>query len=282
MNKSQSGVPSERTFEQIREHYEIEKELAARLMSASKEERRTLYTELYNELFRRVPSHPQFTCRDSAEQSAKQVEYQLGVIKSLIKSDYTALELGPGTCDLAIRVAGMVKKVYAADVSEKIVERSDTPDNFELVLFDGCDIPLSDSSVDLAYSHQLMEHLHPDDATEQLQSIFRVLKPGGAYICATPQRLSGPHDVSCHFDRVAKGFHLKEYTNIELASIFRAVGFRRVYTLAGANGRYLKTPVWLVGAFERLLGVLPYGTRKKLASVGPSRALLGIRIIGVK
>jgi predicted SAM-dependent methyltransferase len=37
-------------------------------------------------------------------------------------------------------------------------------------------------SVDLAYSNQLMEHLHPDDASEQLANVYRALKPGGVTV----------------------------------------------------------------------------------------------------
>ena len=51
----------QRTPEQIREHYEIEKKLASQLRDATREERRSLYSSLYDELFRRVPSHPQLT-----------------------------------------------------------------------------------------------------------------------------------------------------------------------------------------------------------------------------
>jgi hypothetical protein len=51
----------DRTAEQIREHYEIEKQLASRLRMAGKAERRTLYAALYDELYRRVPHHPQLT-----------------------------------------------------------------------------------------------------------------------------------------------------------------------------------------------------------------------------
>jgi hypothetical protein len=40
------------TPDQRRAHYEIERELASRLRSAAKEERRTLYSSLYDELFR--------------------------------------------------------------------------------------------------------------------------------------------------------------------------------------------------------------------------------------
>jgi hypothetical protein len=46
------------TQEQLRQFYEIEKEMAAQLRVASKEERLGLHQELYAELFKRVlPSH---------------------------------------------------------------------------------------------------------------------------------------------------------------------------------------------------------------------------------
>src|SRR5260370_7461978 len=56
-----------RTPEQLREHYEIEKELATKLRESSHEERRTLYTSLYHDLYRRVPSHPQLPQQPSSK-----------------------------------------------------------------------------------------------------------------------------------------------------------------------------------------------------------------------
>jgi hypothetical protein len=50
-----------RTPEQLAEHYAIERELAARLRDSSPEERRHLYSALYDEMYRRVPLHPQLT-----------------------------------------------------------------------------------------------------------------------------------------------------------------------------------------------------------------------------
>ena len=105
-----------------------------------------------------------------------------------------------------------MRQVYALDVSAEITSRVSLPSNFKLILSDGTSVPLPPESVDVAYSNQLMEHLHPDDALEQLQGIWRALRPGGVYICLTPNRVNGPHDISQYFDSVATGFHLKEYT----------------------------------------------------------------------
>lgn len=123
-------------------------------------------------------------------------------------------------------MAGTAAKVYAIDVCDAITARSDRPANFELAMSDGTNVPVPAGSVDLAYSNQLMEHMHSDDAASQLGNIARALRPGGRYICLTPHRLQGPCDVSQFFDDdVATGFHLKEYTYAELDRLFYHAGF---------------------------------------------------------
>jgi SAM-dependent methyltransferase len=117
--------------------------------------------------------------------------------------------------------------VYALDVSAEITRTDTLPANFSLILSDGTTIDVPPDSITVAYSNQLMEHLHPDDALEQLSNIYRALAPGGIYICVTPNRLTGPHDISRHFDPVATCLHLKEYTNTELMALLRRVGFRK-------------------------------------------------------
>src|SRR6185503_12322595 len=196
--------------EQIRRHYLVEKELAAQLRAATKEDRRQLYTSLYDELFRRVPDHPQISLKHQAS-SQRSLNHRLTLLRRHLHPGVTYLEIGPGDCSLAIAVAKLVRKVYAVDVSNEITREVQLPDNFELVISDGSSIPAPPGSVDVAYSDQVMEHLHPDDAMDQLRNVYESLAPGGLYICITPNRLSGPHDVSQYFEDVATGFHLKEY-----------------------------------------------------------------------
>ena len=50
----------------------------------------------------------------------------------------------------------------------------------EFVTFNGVDLPFNDQSFDVVYSRQVFEHVrHPDAAVNE---IFRVLRPGGAFI----------------------------------------------------------------------------------------------------
>jgi SAM-dependent methyltransferase len=125
-----------------------------------------------------------------------------------------------------------------------------------------------------------MEHLHPDDALEQLQQIFTALAPGGRYLCATPNRLNGPHDVSRGFDATATCLHLREYTLRELVPIMKRAGFSRVQ--AYYPSKHLCTPAGPVEAIERVLESLPFGLRRRLASREPLRQILGIRLVATR
>jgi len=88
--------------------------------------------------------------------------------------------------------------------------------------------------------------------------------------------------VSRHFDTVATGFHLKEYTVAELVDMFRMVGFSRLRCRVGAKGRYVDIGPWLPRLLERVLSGLPAKPRRALADLAPVRAILNIRLIGYK
>jgi SAM-dependent methyltransferase len=271
----------QRTSALLRQHYEVERELADRLRNATREQRRTLYGPVYDELYQRVPHHPQLTRKFSAEITREGLGPQLRLLRPYLRHETTVLEIGPGDCSLSMALAEQVRQVYGLDVSEEITHRVSLPSNFQLILSDGTSVPLPPESVDLAYSNQLMEHLHADDAREQLEGIWRVLRPGGMYICITPNRLSGPHDISKYFDSVATGFHLKEYTVGELSRLFREVGFRKVQTLLGRRGVSLRAPIAPVVVGEMVLRLLPPSPRRVVGRT-LGRAFLGIRLLGTK
>ena len=270
-----------RTEREIREHYDVEKELAHKLRNATKRERGKLYFSIYDELYRRVPHHPQLRKRNNSGLNDA-LRGRLKFIRHYIDSNTTFLEVGPGDCYLSIQIAALVKHVYAVDVSDEITKKAVFPGNLKLILSDGVSIPAPEESVDVAFSYQLIEHLHPDDAAEQLINLYRALKPGGIYICLTPNKLYGPHDISKHFDEESTGLHLKEYTNRELHQLFRNCGFDRIRVLAGARGSYLSIPPVLIFMLEHVLARLPFNIRRIIAGNPLFRITLGCRIIGSK
>jgi SAM-dependent methyltransferase len=281
LNRARVTEGEMRTRAQLREHYLVERELAGRLRYAPRQRRGTLYREVYNELFRRVPHHPQLQRTEPARR-LREVERLARLLRRFLKPATVFMEVGAGDCALSIRVAAAVKQVYAVDVSEQITHGVRPPANFSLLLSDGCSIPVPEGSVHVAFSNQLMEHLHPEDAYQQLQNIHRSLAPGGSYVCITPNRLYGPHDISGYFDNVAKGFHLHEYTAAEMRRLFAAAGFSRPRFYACVRGSILRMPYWPLALAESVLESLPRGLRQRIGDTGPLRALLGVLVVAVK
>jgi SAM-dependent methyltransferase len=167
-------------------------------------------------------------------------------------------------------------------VSEQITRGVAPLANFKLLLSDGCSIPVPEGSIDVAYSNQLMEHLHPEDASEQLRNIYRSLAPGGIYVCITPNRVYGPCDISKYFDEIATGFHLREYTAREMRQLLIGAGFAHVRFYARARGRFLRCPYWVIAMLESALGAMPYALRNRIADTRPMNALLELRVAASK
>jgi SAM-dependent methyltransferase len=270
---------ADRSRERLAEHYEIERELADRLRHATREERKALYSAVYDELFQRVPDHPQLTKKGQAMRD-EEVRFELSMLEPYLGPDRVALEIGAGDGALSRALAARCRSVFALDVSAEILSAADLPANAERVLSDGLTVPVPAGSVDVAYSNQVMEHLHPDDAVPQLAAIRAALAPGGVYVCQTPNRMSGPHDISGFFSDVPRGFHLHEYTNGELRSIFHAAGFAKVELWAVKKGRRFRLPWPAVAAAEAFLARLPWRRRRSLARQLPLRVLVSGYVVG--
>ena len=271
-----------RTPDRLRAHYLVERKLADRVRAAgSWEERKAVFATMYDDLFREVPDHPRRAAMRADTHAREQhIDWNLAQLKPYLRPGMTFLEIGAGDCALASRIAADAKQVYAVDISDQC--QGKLPANVKLVITDGRAIDVPPESVDLAFSDQLMEHLHPEDAIEQLRNIHRALKPGGVYMCVTPNRVYGPSDISAFFDDEAKGFHLKEYTLGEMREIFVRAGFPRSHVYIGARGCFLRCPAWMVELVEKTLLALPSGLRHRIADAKIARALLGLRVAAIK
>lgn len=270
-----------RSAEQLREHYEIERKLAQRLRDAPARERDVLYAQVYDELFSRIPHHPQLHRRASHER-ARQVDRELHFLRPLLARDLALLEIGAGDLALSRRLSGIVKEVHAVDVASAIAAGERPTENLHIYLTDGRALPLADNSIDLAYSNQLIEHLHAEDALEHLREVLRVLAPGGRYLCVTPNGLTGPWDISRMFSSVPTGMHLREYTNRELRALFSRVGFDDVHAVVPGRSRAHEVPPWLLTTPEWMLSRLsPRG--RSVVLKGPWRKPLNsVRLLAAK
>jgi len=218
------------TVAQLRLHFEVERELAARLRASTRQERPALVPVLYGELYRRVPCHPRTLRSANSAAAARSVASQMRLLKPFLSPAMSMVEFGAGSGALARHVAVNYPqcRITALEVCEQAGAEQASPENFRWLLHDGLAVPLPDQCTDVAFSYQVIEHLHPDDVSAHLSEVFRILKPGGVYVLSTPHLASGPHDVSRHFGLALETFHLREWCYRELEAELGTAGFSQV------------------------------------------------------
>jgi SAM-dependent methyltransferase len=265
-----------RSIEELRRQFDVERELAARLREAR--DRRGLYTEVYDEFLRRVPH---YRTHDAAL-NATLVALQLRLLEPFLKSRPRFLEVGGAGAALTTRLADRLPRVIAVEATP--IETAAV--KVEVVVCDTPPYPIPDGSVDLAFSSHTIEHLVPADVLLHLQEMRRVLSPGGRYVCVTPNRLWGPHDVSRYFSDTPAGLHLHEYTHNELLGLMVSAGFRTPRIIARLGGTGGLVPHLVLRAVEGILGMLPVATRRSLLEwlsrgrQAPLRFLEQVMVVG--
>jgi ubiquinone/menaquinone biosynthesis C-methylase UbiE len=255
----------QRTPERLRHHFEVEKELAVKMRASTRAERTQLFKTLYNELFERVPDHPRLTRRDTPESSRRKVQSQMRLLRPFLKHDTVFLEFAPGDCRLAAAVAAEVQQVVGVDISDQRAADEANLSNLELIVYDGYELAMPDASVDVIFSYQFLEHLHPDDVDAHFALARRLLKPGGVYVFDTPHRYSGPHDISRYFGTALVCFHFKEWTYGDMRRLLKKHGFSSssVYRLGKPVSNWIVNQVNDVA--EAVVSLLPVHLRQRVA-----------------
>ena len=253
-----------RTIEQLREQLAVERDLARRLREAP--DTRGLYSAVYDEFLRRVPHHPSLALKENPEAQAELIGLQVRLLEPFLSSRTRFLEVGGGDCALALELSRRVAQVTAIEAGKEISTGTSEAPNLTVLLCDSPPYDLPDGIVDLAFSSHFIEHLRRDDALLHLREMRRLLSPGGRYVCVTPNRLWGPHDISRYFADFPEGLHLHEYSHNELLRLFRRAGFRRrrVICRIGASDRRL--PHLGYRLLEGLLTALPQSARRRALS----------------
>jgi SAM-dependent methyltransferase len=162
-----------KTQEQLREAYLFKKRLADKLKTST--DRKSLYQEVYEEYYNNFPDHP-FVENTLPAEVSESASSQMRVLKKFLNKETDFAELGSGTGAVSLQVAQYVNSVTLIDISDIPTKNKDFPDNARLIISNGINIPDDVKNIDLMYSSQLMEHLHEDDAKEQLTDIWRSLK----------------------------------------------------------------------------------------------------------
>lgn len=264
--KLKKPLPHGRNYEQIMNHYLVEKSIAERLKKSNREERKLIYKTMYEELFSKVPDHPRLIRRNSEQLTAKANKNKISLIHRFIDKSSEFIEFGPGDCRFAYKVANHVKNVYGIDIYDQLNPTDNVPGNFQLIVYDGYNLDeIASNSIDIVFSDQLIEHFHPEDTKLHFKLVHRVLKPGGKYIFRAPHPLSGPHDVSVYFCDEAEGLHLKEWTYTEIKEMLMDLEYSNFHTRWRVKGIDLKLPYSYFAMCEQILGLFPKIYIKKVA-----------------
>jgi hypothetical protein len=194
----------------LRAHYQLEVGLAQRLMEAPRAQRLSGYGVVYDELFAGVPDHPQRTRLHNGDRSY--LEAQLRALRPHLGEAQIFLEIGAGDCRLCFAVSRLVRRVVAVDVSDRLLDADQTPGNSRLrcptarAFRSRPKASMSRTAIS-SWSTCIPTMRWSSSATSAEHSSLRAF-----YCCVTPNRISGPHDISVYFDSAARGLHLKEYS----------------------------------------------------------------------
>jgi SAM-dependent methyltransferase len=259
-------LPQDRSYEQILNHYLVEKSIANRLKESNREERRLIYKTMYEQLFSQVPDHPRLTRRESIQLTRIINKEKFSLIYKFLDKSFVFVEFAPGDCRFAFEVANHVKEIYGIDISDQRNPSDIVPKNFKLIIYDGYNLnEIASNSVDIVFSDQLIEHFHPEDTELHFKLVKRILKPGGKYIFRTPHPFSGPHDVSQFFCDDAEGFHLKEWTYAEIKSLITGLKYSDFSTRWRGRGIDFRLPYSYFAICEHILSLFPKRHVKKIA-----------------
>ena len=263
--------------------HELELEYAKRLRASSRGERRRLYREAYNA----VSEAGAAAMPESVEQRTAGTSPAL--VQSLIRlcepSD-RVLEVGCGRGYTCLNLASHVASLVGMDVSDpalseaqELLSRNGIANaRLQRGFADELTSYFGTQAFDKVISIDVYEHLHPEDAFVHLAEVLAVLRPGGEYIIVTPNRLTGPHDITRHLfpDAVEPlGFHLNETTSSQLLQALREVGFVGFHSVLPLSHK-LPVPVDIV--YPSVLDV--FLEKQYQRSRILSRIMRGLRLVG--
>lgn len=148
------------------------------------------------------------------------------------------LDLGCGTGYGTALIADKCTSICGVDISDEAVAYATEKYRAHNLAYktirkvEDAPLPFDDSSFDVVLSFQVIEHI-PDPAT-YLEEIRRVLRPGGIFIVATPDRATRLLPLQRPWNK----FHVHEYSDRELVGLVSRY-FSDVQLLNMSGTRYI-------------------------------------------
>lgn len=214
--------------EQRYKQYLLEKELANEIRSASPETRQKVIKDAYSRLYSEATWH--VGLNSTFEERQKSVKRKYEAFGWALGENKDVLEIGCGTGEFLASLSAKHKSCVGLEIAKlKADEFPDSNNNLSFEVMEGMRFPaINDSSFDVVFTSQVLEHFHPDDVPTHLSEVYRVLRRNGLYVLDTPTGINGPHDISRGFDKVSTGMHLKEWTYSEIIPVLKAAGFKKL------------------------------------------------------
>jgi ubiquinone/menaquinone biosynthesis C-methylase UbiE len=236
-----------------REQFEFERVLRERILRSCKNEREAVVEQAYAELFQRFPDHSVFLA--TQEEADRKGKLGSGLIIPLSTRGSNVLEIGCGRGDVLVALGRAGRVCTGVEISRHMLDLCSKLDvKITYGSADTLDFPAD--SFDVVFSQEVLEHLHPEDVPRHFAEAFRVLRPNGILAVETPNRRTGPQDISRGFTRVAEGLHLKEWTVRELIQLFQKAGFVRIRGLLAPQ--FIARRSEVIHRFARVPAIVKY------------------------
>jgi len=166
------------------------------------------------------------------------------IFASRFVKNNVVLDCGCGVGYGSYFLSHKAKKVVGIDISSRAIEKAKNTykrKNLNFYVMDVCNLNFEKNTFDIVVAFQLIEHLR--DPLRFIEEIKRVLKPGGVFILATPnKRVTSLGDSSLGDSRPICPFHEKEFDALELRNLFLHNGFREleIFGQKTVNKKYRK------------------------------------------
>jgi ubiquinone/menaquinone biosynthesis C-methylase UbiE len=151
-----------------------------------------------------------------------------------------------------IYIQSGAKEIISLDISDTAIREAEKSNKSPMVKFaqaSALALPIKSSSIDVYISFETIEHVINDEP--YLKEAIRVLRPGGTFICSTPNRnvtnpgsRLGQHPIN--------PYHIREYSDEEFLQLLSR--HFEIFEIHGQN----KKPAITINITNRLSSFIPH------------------------